>query len=306
MRPDMIAAVIVTFNPPGNVAENIKSIASEVDQIVIVDNKSDVAVCQALEIVRSEMQGKLECIWNDANKGLAAALNQGIRRALEKGAEWVLLLDHDSRPMPGMVKTMLQAWQSAPAPEKIALIAPNIRDENTTTATRYLISQGKFGFRRAVLDQPVLRNALTVITSGSLIKASAFKDAGLMPESFFIDCIDHYFCLRLKQTGFDILIVRDAILRHRLGEKTTHRLAGATVTVSNHSSLRRFTIFRNRIWMIRLYGKEFPGFALHDVLASLFDIFRILTYEDDKANKLKAVGKGIIAGFGRMTERNKQ
>ena len=165
---------------------------------------------------------------------------------------------------------------------------------------------GKFGFRRVTLDMPVLEKALTVITSGSLIRAEAFRDVGLMPESFFIDCIDHYFCLGLKQKGFNILVVRDAVLRHRLGEKTAHRLAGTTVTVSHHSSLRRFHIFRNRIWMMRLYGKQFPGFVLHDSLASLFDIFRIIVFEDDKLAKLKAAGRGIIAGFGRMTEEGKQ
>ncbi|MGE3623528.1 MAG: glycosyltransferase family 2 protein [Bdellovibrionales bacterium] len=299
MNQSDVIAVIVTFNPSGDVAGRMHAVAAEAQQIVVIDNASDSAFRSQLASIQNNISRPMECIWNERNRGLAVALNQGITRALEKGAGWILLLDHDSQPRPGMVACMLKAYTARPSPENIALIAPDIQDENAGAATRYLFPRGKFGFRRTVLNQPFTEEVLTVITSGSLVKATTFRNMGLMPEAFFIDYVDHAYCLRIRKRGAKILLVREAVLRHRLGEKTAHKLAGMTVVTANHSSFRRYYIFRNRVWVWKLYGRRFPGFVLHDLLASGLDIFRILVYEKQKLPKLKSLCRGLAAGIGR-------
>jgi rhamnosyltransferase len=301
MNEPKIIAVIVTYNPDGDIEARMQAIARDVDRIIIVDNASRPEIKEILEKVQQQLAERCEMIWNALNKGLAAALNQGIAQAINNRADWILLLDHDSQPEPGMVAAMLNAYSLWASKEKVALIAPHIKDVNSTQNTRYLFAAGKFGFRRATLTAPATDQALTVITSGSLVKAELFE-LGMMPEAFFIDYIDHAFNLRLKAHGWNILLVRDAVLQHRLGEKTEHRIAGANIVASNHSALRRFYIFRNRIWVWKLFGRQFPGFVLHDLLAAGYDIFRILAFENEKLSKLKAIGKGIAAGMKRLPQ----
>ena len=255
------------------------------DHVIIVDNGSDKKYEWHNE--------KIVIIRNAENKGLATALNQGIRHALSLNADWVLLLDHDSQPEPDMVAHMLGEYQDYPKKNRIGLIAPDIKERNTETRTRYLIPKGTFGFKRITLDTPYNDQALSAITSGSLIKADIFHKTGFMPEHFFIDYIDHAFCLKMKSCGYNILLVKNAVLHHSLGDKKEY----GNIIVSHHSPKRRYTIFRNRIWLWKRYAATFPAFVMHDVLAASYDVLRIILFEDRKWEKCCAILKGIRDGL---------
>jgi rhamnosyltransferase len=283
-----IAAVIVTYNPPQGMKERLDAVARQVDHVVIVDNNSDQKA--------QWHNDNIEIIRNESNQGLAAALNQGIACALRRNAEWVLLLDHDSMPAPDMVERMLAAYQRYPNPERIGLIAPEIKDKNVAVRTRYLAAKGRFCFERIILDEPVNDRVLAVITSGSLIKASTFNNVGLMPEHFFIDYIDYAFCLKMKTRGYSILLVKDAILLHRLGDKKEYSVAGVKMVASHHSVRRRYTIFRNRIWLWKRYAAALPSFVIYDALAASYDALRIALFEEQKWEKYRAILKGICDG----------
>lgn len=90
----MIIGVVVTDNRKSQIGEAIKSFASHVDQILLVDTgvtdgTIDVAVEAAngteLTVVRHE--------WVD----FSAARNAGLKAAEEAGATWILLVDTDER-----------------------------------------------------------------------------------------------------------------------------------------------------------------------------------------------------------------
>src|SRR5262249_20874836 len=71
-----------------------------------------------VEAVRTEFPGA-ELIVNDANLGFSAGNNVGIRRALERGAEWVLVLNNDVEVEPGFLAPLLE--EAARRPDAAAL-----------------------------------------------------------------------------------------------------------------------------------------------------------------------------------------
>lgn len=286
-----IVAVIVAYHPPPDFPERVQAVAEEAERVIIVDN------APPQDYAHMERMQRVEYIRNAHNLGVGAALNQGIRLALAAQAQWVLLLDHDSVPVPGMAAAMLEALAEYADPERIALIAPDIVECGVDAPTSYLVAEG-FRFRR-VPAQQAHDTALMVITSGSLVRADALRELGPMAAHFFIDYIDHEFCLRMRAHGWRILIAPQARLRHRLGEKTAHSMLGARIVASHHGASRRFTIFRNRVWLWKRYGAAFPGFLAHDMLAACFDLLRIVCYETDKAEKLAACLRGVAAGLRR-------
>ncbi len=296
-----ITAVIVTCNPPDGLETRINAILEQVNTAIIVDNASEEVTQYLLKSVQKKHPERLQCIWNASNIGLAAALNQGIRRAKENNAGWILLLDHDSTPAPGMITAMANAYTAYSDPRQVAILAPQIHDEAVATATRYLVLEGALGFRRIVPSKAVHDDIAVVITSGSLVSADIFDDVGLMPEHFFIDYIDYDFCLRLQSRKYRILLVRDAVLQHRLGQKTAH--LGRTVIASNHRAERKYSIFRNRIWLWKRYGLAYPGFVIHDSLAAGLELLRVIFFEQSKPSKINAILKGIVAGIGREPRR---
>ncbi len=205
-----VAAVVVTYNSGPEIIKNIEAILPQVDRIILVDNASEGAAKERLRELAYQHR-KLEIIENKQNFGLAAAQNQGIRRAIACEADWVLLLDDDSEAAPDMIQAMWQAYDAAEDKAQIGICAPNLQDVQGKKHYRYLKARGRWWFDRQGFDADTSRinDVWYVIASGSLVKRAVFETAGLMREEFFIDFIDWEFCARVREQWL-ITVVRDA------------------------------------------------------------------------------------------------
>lgn len=291
-----VAAVIVTYCSGERIAQALPAVLAQVERVYIVDNGSDAATVEAVRRIAADHTESVRALLNATNLGLAAAQNQFIKQALADGFEWILLLDDDSVPADGMVQKMLSAWAGD---AQIGILAPRIMEQNTPRAFRCLspIWRG-FGFTRheVRLDEH-WKNVAVVIASGSLIRADVFRKIGLMAEGFFIDYIDYEFCLRARAHGFGILVAGNAALLHRQGNKALHSVGGVGVVAAHYNALRRYYIFRNRLFVLRRFGQQFPFLIPHETLAYAWDIFRIVMFEQEKLVKLRAALRGIKDGL---------
>ena len=74
--------------------------------VVVADNGS---IDGSVEAIRDAFPG-VELVETGANLGFSGGNNAGIRRALERGADWVVLLNNDAELEPGA----LEAFAAAP------------------------------------------------------------------------------------------------------------------------------------------------------------------------------------------------
>lgn len=288
-----ICAVIVTYNIGSDFTENFESLIHQTDHAVVIDNGSGPETLAMLEALNAKHRGFMTLVHNSENN-LAKAQNIGIRKAREGGFKWVLLLDHDSRLDHDMIGHMRAAYHDAQEREQIGILAPHIKDRNAPREHGYLKSLLILGFFRAYFNgKPVIDRVMSVISSGSLIPLDVFEATGMMDEKFIIDYLDNDFCLRLITRGYRIMVVRDALLYHSLGECREHQVLGLHVTSTNHSPLRRYYIYRNRLTTWRRYAFSVPAFVVYDVLASLYDMLRILLFEGQKLAKFRMIGRGM-------------
>lgn len=298
MREPPVCAVIVTHHPTRSLEPLLMALRGQVARVVIVDNGSTPENVAILKSLAATYPDFIELILNGENIGLAAAQNQGIRAALAAAHDWVLLLDDDSVPAPHMVQTMLATAQQPD--QQIGIVAPRMVEQNVATQTQYLVSTGRWKLvRRKVSPGETLDNVASVIASGSLIHRDVFARIGLMREGLFIDYIDHDFCLRARAQGFAIRVVGDAELQHRQGHKTARQFLGRRIITQNYSSIRRYYIFRNRMFFLRIHVRAAPIFLRHEALTCGWDIARILLLESEKWPKLCAAFKGIYHGIVR-------
>lgn len=289
-----IGAVIVTYHCGQPVIPRLEAVLPQVNKIYIVDNASDGDTTQYLASFAKQHPDTCHLQLNSENAGLAAAQNQGIRKALGDGMEWVLLLDDDSLPDTTMVAQMLDAAQREGF---CGIVAPCIVERNVDRPTRYLIAQ-HWRFRWHVLTPGEIRRDVTlVIASGSLIHRSVFERAGLMADGWFIDAVDHEFCLRALSNGIGIVTVGAAMLEHSVGKKQARDYAGMELVASNHSAQRRYYMYRNRIFLMRRYGQRYPFLYSFTLLACSLDLLRIVLMETGKSAKLKAAFSGLIQGL---------
>lgn len=293
-----VCAIIVTYNIGLKYKENFDSIAPQVHRIFIIDNGSDRKTVSLLKTLKEENPEKVTIILNEKNLGLAKAQNIGLCHALKEAFDWVLLLDHDSRAYPDMIDNMDRALGDYPERERIGLVAPYLKEMNVKRKPRYIVSRYKILFERKRFGlTPVMDDVLCVIASGSLIRMELIRKLGKFREDFFIDYVDSEFCMRLITHGWKILLVRDALLEHTLGNKRSHNFLGLEFVTANHSPERRFTIYRNRVYLWKKYLFRVPAYILYDITAAGYDLSRIFLFEKNRARKLIQAVKGGLTGL---------
>lgn len=296
MEKNNVVAIVVTYNIGKKYLKNFNSLINQVDKIIIIDNNSDENTKSILKKIELDNIEKVNIIYNDDNLGLAKAQNIGIAYAKKLQSSWILLLDNDSCLGKDMVKNMIKSYLDYKNKNIVAIISPLIVDKNSSKETKYICKEGIIGFKRKKIIEKVTDTVLCTIASGSLIKLDIINEIGEFKEEYFIDSIDTEFCMRIICNKYKILVIRDAVLYHELGEKKDYEIMGIKITPTNHNALRRYYIYRNRIKMWKEYWRKIPKYIIYEILASFYQILLIIFLEADKKKKLKMIAKGICDG----------
>lgn len=226
-----IAVAIVLFHPSDSDLDNVRTLATwGVHVVAVVNAISD------KQRDKLPSQPGVSIIVNAANLGLARALNQAVGTAIDTGAHFVLMLDQDSRPTTEMMDRLAAAATAIETEGRsLACVAPLLRD------------------RKAVLHDGTSSNDIaggaTFATSGTMLTRKAWFAVGPMWEQLFIDGIDHEWCFRARASGFENVLITDAVMAHDMGEDAIN-IMGRFRPV-HRSPLRHYFIVRNTFWLAR-------------------------------------------------------
>lgn len=278
MKTVGVAGVVVTYRPAESVAGHLRALRAQVEWLVVVDNASDAASRALL----AEFAGAADVavIDNPQNLGLAAALNQGIARALELGAAWVATFDQDSLTPPAFIAGLRAAAEEH---DRIGLVAPVYRDRNLgflySPAGR--LTPGAGG-----------RSVAVATTSGNLVRADALRAVGAMRADYFIDCVDFEFCLRLRHGGWLVWETPDVVLEHEQGRWSAHELLGWRTRMNDYPAERRYYQARNRLLMWGRYAAFDPGWCLADAWGFAREFVKLVLFGTERLGKIGATAQG--------------
>lgn len=263
-----IAGVVVLYHPKEDVLSNIRSYAPWLDLLVVVDNTPE-----PFPWVRERISGLANAVYiaNGANRGIAVAQNQGAKVAREKGMRWLLTMDQDSSFEGDAFCLLVKAAERHPG---FGIIC-----------ARHALEDGQSD--SAATGVVELRTAMA---SGNLLNLAAYQNAGPFREDYFIDYVDHEFCLRLRRKGYRILRVNSARLNHSLGNLVTINRFGLRFRPTHHSPIRRYYMTRNRLAMMRRY----PEALASEAFAWSKELVKLLLFEDEKARKLRYIALGFL------------
>lgn len=279
-----IFGVVVLYEPDTESLKRVVSLAPFVDRLYVVDNSEyDMA---GKTVFFSNVQN-IEYILNGENKGIGYALNLAAKRAYVAGAKWLLTMDQDS------------LFVGESLPRLISFVRNQELKDVAIVSPRHWISGSCPEPREETIEVPA------TMTSGNLVNIDAWLQVGGWREDFFIDSVDHEFCLRVRKKGFRVLQYNASILWHRLGNITQHCILGKSFHTTNHDATRRYYMTRNSLFVLRTYLFFDPRFCL-GILRSLFvDVCKILLVEEDKCNKFKNIFRGfcdfMLGRTGRKT-----
>jgi len=275
-----VGALVPLFNPDDGLPERLARLASQVTQLYLVDDGSTPARRESLRALASARGYRL--LEQESNLGIAAAFNRGAAAAIADGCAYVLLVDQDTRPEPHLVSTLVDLFATDGA--KAAVIAAN-----------YVDAGGRLAYR--VPDDRATGEIPVAISSGSMIPATAYQSLGGMDEGLFIDEVDHDFCLRARERGFQILATRQPLTRHEVGRQTLHHLGSLAFSMSHHAPIRRYYMARNRIVVARRHGRQFPGWVAGMLLRSAIEFSLVPLLEKNRRAKTRALARGLIDGL---------
>lgn len=296
----MIASIVVSYYPDlPRLASLLRELTRQVDYIFLVDNGSGFT-SETLASLQACFQGEVVILGD--NYGLGVAINRGIREAKNIGVDFVLLMDQDSMPKPGMVRSLVDSYSILSATCSVAAVGPRFVD----IKREYISSHVSFKYWHVGrtpckgLSAPVLVDFL--ITSGSLIPMSVISDVGDMDESLFIDHVDTEWVLRAKLKGYRTFGDCRALLEHELGEYRKRIWFFGWREVPVHKPFRYYYIFRNSVI---LYGRKEVSWVWKRVdCIRLFQIIGFtLIFGPDRLRKIYMMWRGFLDGVKGTTGR---
>ncbi|MEX0673472.1 MAG: glycosyltransferase family 2 protein [Gaiellaceae bacterium] len=150
------------------------------------------------------------------NAGFAGGNNAGIRRALERGADWVLLVNNDAVANAGISDALARA--AAARPDAGVLACKVFRPDGRLQYAGARIGRLGYSGRSRGYGRPDSYHELedTERADGAAMAVSraAVERAGLLDEALFAYVEDVEWSLRIRRAGFAVVFVPDARVVH--------------------------------------------------------------------------------------------
>jgi rhamnosyltransferase len=278
-----IAGLVVLYNPEQNVIENIQSYISQLPKLYVVDN-SEVCNNNIVETIKGFNNSNY--IFNGENLGIAKALNIGAQEAIKDDFKFLFTFDQDSKATTRMIET-IKSYLAENDFSSIGILSP---------------FQDNKGYKKPP-DKKITKVS-NIATSGNLLNLYAYNQVGPFLDELFIDYVDVEYCLRLNDSGFKVIRLNDAVLKHNLGSLVKRRFLFRKVAVTNHSPLRLYYRTRNRFYVLRKYKYKFPLFSIYNFFRLFMETIKIVCFESERIEKMRMMIKGYshfrINRFGKL------
>ena len=244
-----IVAVVVTFNRLPLLQRLVDRLVAvpELAEVIVVDNASTDGTGDWLED-----QHDLVCRRLDRNRGGAGGFHEGLRLAMERGAELAWLMDDDGLPDVDCLGRLLEHdydfWGPVVVDEEDPdrLVFP-IRLPGGTRTVRRMRDV------TAAAPDGVIRDVV-IPFNGVLVTRALVERIGLPREDYFIWGDDHEYRLRAERAGGRVATVVGATVHHpSVGELGTPMMFGRTTYNHSPSDLKHYCMARNNLLNLRDY-----------------------------------------------------
>ncbi|MGL5056159.1 MAG: glycosyltransferase family 2 protein [Fusobacteriaceae bacterium] len=265
-----ISAVVVWYNPTLEEVKNIKSYLEFINCLYIFDNTPNKKNDYLLKGLKLDIN-KIKYVSLGENKGIAFALNYIANLSYLKKYKWLLTMDQDSHFSNDTFKNYLLETKDMNLSE-VGIISPTYHYHNKELKIKNEIEELE-----------------VVITSGNLVNLNIWKRLNGFDEKLFIDEVDHEYCYRLKRNRIKIYRYGKVILNHVLGKSCEKNILGKKISYTEHNAIRKFYIFRNSLYIMKLY----PEYRNQYIKKLFKEVIKILFLEKDKIDKIKSIFSGV-------------
>lgn len=254
-----LGVVICNFNKKEYLKQCLSSVLesdlSDKDyEIVVVDNASTDG---APQMVKEEFSNVI-LLENIENTGGSGGFARGMQYAIDKGYEYVALLDNDIKLDENTLSTMLEYLAQNPNVGVVGAKICQMDHPDLLQEFGSFIDQEKFEISTPLKGQkdgkdlPEFVNCDYVPACCLIVRKKVLKEAGVFDASYFIYWDDMDWCTRVRNLGYEIHAIKNARVLHKMGAKDS------STTFSNYYFHRN----RLRYFLSYLTAEKLDEFLL--------------------------------------------
>jgi GT2 family glycosyltransferase len=274
-EPPLVYVIVLTWNGKNNTLECLRSLQRmtyPIASVLVVDNAS---IDGSADAIRTEFPN-VQLIINNSNLRYARGNNVGMKHALERGTEYVLLLNNDTVVDCEFLSQLVHVAESD---KKVGMVGPKIYYYGEQK--RIWFAGGRIewwkgwvshnGIREHDIGQYDAMKEVDYLTGCCmLVKREVIERVGLLDESYYIYGEDADWCIRAARAGYSLLYVPSAIVWHKLSASTG----------GHFSWFKNWNKLKSQLRLMARYAKPYhwltiPGWMVLNVLLSSFRVRRI-------------------------------
>jgi len=181
-------------------------------RVVVVDNASG---DESVELVRSRYP-QTQILVNDCNLGFSEGNNVGISKALANNADYIVLLNPDTKVEPGWLRELIAIGEAEAEVGILGAVQLDYDGVEFNSWTRTAMSQFLDELRR---PDPARDWIPVEWVEGACfaVKRQVFDDIGLLDPIYFAFYEEIDFCRRAATFGYKIALVPRSRMRHYRG-----------------------------------------------------------------------------------------
>jgi len=251
-----VIAAVTAYNDDDAVLKLIEALAAQtrpIDVLLVVDNSRTPTLQGRLAREAARVAHfEIEYHHFPENLGTAGATTFALDRARCRRGDLLWTFDQDSVPAPDALHHLehyLVAERSRGArPIGIASCLPLLEPDGVPDHGQRFEN---FRFAHVAGSGSAPYDCDVVITSGAVVDLAATRGVPSPRLDFFIDSVDHEFCMKVRRAGLRVVVVPAARMIHRIGAARPARsmLRRRPIRLREYSPLRLYYITRNATFL---------------------------------------------------------
>ena len=238
-----VITIVLNYNNIFDTIETLKSanqMSYTKNSLLLIENSSEKEV---VETIRSQYP-TLEIIENGKNMGYAGGNNVGIKRAIEKGADYIFILNNDvilERDVLGRLITAMESMPNCAACQPLVTYFDNPNTIWSAGTEMYFGYPRLFEKGKKIQQIDSQEPPFGLVGCAILFRTDAIKKIGIFDESLFLLQEETDWCMRAMKMGFRLIVVNSAVAYHKV-----------SLTLGSFS--RKYLYYLGRNWL--LVGKR--------------------------------------------------
>lgn len=252
-----VSIIVLNWNNYGDTKECLESLAGLIYpnyEVIVVDNGSEDGSTRKLQ--KEFLQ--YVYIYNSSNLGFTGGNNVGIKYALDRGADYVFILNNDMIVEKDFLRPLVEVMQN----KKTGIVGPATY-RYPEKEKLYTAGQSRNYWTGGVKELKLTESREVESLGGAyLIRKEVIDAIGYFYEPYFLNLDETDYCFRARRAGFRVVCQPKSKIWHKV-----------SVTMNKIPAAAAYYYYRNKLLFTRRNAPLYVKYPFY-VYFSLYLIFK--------------------------------